>query len=616
MSTIVGVKNFSKTQKKPYQSTIKSALERRSVDHVHVNVDFTDKIILGSDNRLNTDNLPDYNHPFQDEAGRYSIVLDGTIYNYHDLKNELLKNGVVFKTPSHIEIVLQYLIHKGEQGIKDLNGDFALAFYDRENDVFLLARDHLGVKPMLYAIQENEVVFSSDLFAFKDLLDNWSINEEALATYFQFTYIPAPNTIIKEVNKLLPGHYLKVKGEHVENINYFSLRTTEKNNLPYKEAIDQLRRMLEEEVVNRMDFNGSIGSFLSGGVDSSIVSKLAIDVLPDLQTFSVGFVENKFFDESAYAEKVATYLQSQHTKIQLEQKDVLDSITDIFQAFDEPYADSSVLAMYFLTKRASTVAELCLSGDGADEIFGGYNKHQAFLRSQNPGMLLKAASNLAHKLPGGTRRGNFSNKKRQLKKFKQLLSQKWPKSYWMLAEFTNQERRNDLLKHPIPEKRQVMDEESSLRSFLWLDQEFVLPNDMLKKVDIMARYHDLRISSPFLSKNIVSFANALPDDYRAKIGNGKMILKDAFRNKLPDEVFKRSKRGFEIPLREWIKMSFDKIVKQKWFDKEFLQNQALFNFEGVQKLNREFDEGKEEESTIAMWTYIVFQNWMERWKEK
>ncbi|PKR79648.1 asparagine synthase (glutamine-hydrolyzing) [Brumimicrobium salinarum] len=616
MCGIVGLKKLSGNLQDLDQKRVNKALfsqTHRGPDHFDVKT--FGNTVLGH-NRLSIIDLKERsNQPFYDKSKRYTIVFNGEIYNFPELKNDLLKKEYLFETSSDTEVLLYHLIENGTAGIDQLEGCFAFAFYDKKEDEMILARDHIGINPLLFSIQENEVLFASELTAFKHLLKHSKINNKALNAYFQFTYVPAPDTMIEGVHKLLPGHYLKVQGKDIDIIQYYSVHNAPKVEMSYEAATKVVKQKLEHAIIKRLNADVPIGTFLSGGVDSSIVSAVTANFKTSVNTFSIGFVGNDYFDESAYAKNVAKHIGSQHHPVQLEKESVVESFQKVLDAFDEPFADSSAAAMYFLSRAAKEQVTVCLSGDGADELFAGYNKHKAYIRSKKPGILLKVVTKFAPQLTGGNRRGKFANKIRQLKKFGDLLQHKWPDSYWMLAQFISKKRRDALLLKSSPYKAHVEPKSDTLNDFLRMDQQLILPNDMLKKVDLMSMQHALEVRTPFLDRDLVDFVNGLPEEYKYDKGIGKRILRDAFREVLPDEVFSRSKKGFEIPLHDWIKSTWEEVVNPKWFDTSFIEEQNVFSFSGVEQLKADFELG-EEEATVTMWAYIVFQNWYDRWTEK
>lgn len=616
MCGIIGIKLFQGQPKKSDQTRVERGLETQK----HRGPDATGSKILGTTvlghNRLSIIDLKERsNQPFQDKTERYSIIFNGEIYNYPELKNELLQEGFTFETSSDTEVLLYHLIQNGTEGIDTLDGCFAFAFYDTLEDDLILARDHMGINPLLFSIQEDEVLFASELHGFKYLLRNWSISTEALNDYFRYTYIPAPNTILNEVQKLLPGHYLKIKGKDFDMVKYYKSESVLDNEIKYEEAVEKTKKLVERAVIKRMNADVPLGTFLSGGLDSSIVSAIASDFKSELNTYSIGFKGNNYFDESEFAQSVADKIKSVHHAIQLEDVNVLNHLTNVLDSFDEPFADSSAIAMYFLSERAKQNLTVCLSGDGADELFAGYNKHKAFLKSQRPGIMLQVALRTVGNL-SGSRNGKVANKLRQLKKFKTLITKQWPDKYWFLASFIDSETRNSLLKESSESDLQLKVGNESLNNFLKADQKFVLPNDMLKKVDLMSMRHSLEVRTPFLDRELVDFVNTLPESFKFEHGTGKRVLRDAFQGMLPDEIFTRSKKGFEVPLQNWIAKSWDKLAEKDWFDDEFLKRQNIFRFEGVDSMKKQFFSNNPGESAIVVWAYLVFQNWYSRWTGK
>ncbi len=616
MCGIVGIKKFKSNPTRADELRVENALptqHHRGPDH-SVSETF-ENTVLGHNRLAVIDTKERSNQPFSDSSGRYSIIYNGEIYNFQELKNDLLKLDYQFQTSSDTEVLLYHLIENGTSAINDLEGCFAFAFYDKEKDELLLVRDRMGINPLLFSIGIDQISFASELNAFKWLIDERDIDQVSLSYYFRFTYIPAPRTILTQVQKLMPGHYLRVKGADFDIVNYTKEDSEPLDTDDYDSLKKELRIRVERAVISRLNADVPLGTFLSGGVDSSIVSAIAADFKTELDTFSIGFKEHEFYDESKYAKAVADHIGSKHHAITLSNEFVIQELPRILSAYDEPFADSSAIAMYFLAEKATQHLTVCLSGDGADELFGGYNKHTAFIKSKAPGLLLSMASKLVNETRKSSRSGWLSNKVRQLQKFRKLESLSWPDSYWFLASFTSKEDVLSVLKNSTFELPDFKNEDS-LGSMLKMDQSFVLPNDMLKKVDLMSMSHSLEVRVPFLDKSVVNFANQLPDEYKNDGKVGKRILRDAFEDLLPSEVFTRSKKGFEVPLTSWIQEAWLDITKKEWFEEAYILDQNLFDIKGVAALKAKFFGGNPGESSIQMWSYIVFQNWYDRWSEK
>ena len=616
MCGIVGIKKFNHTPVRGDHMRVENALLKqghRGPDNLNFLV--KGNTVLGHNRLAIIDTKERSNQPLSDLTGRYSIVFNGEIYNYQELKNDLLQSDYQFNTSSDTEVLLYHLIQNGEKGINDLEGCFAFAFYDSKNDELLLVRDRMGINPVLFSIGENQLSFSSELNAFKWLIDEHNIDEVALSHYFRFTYIPAPRTMLSQVQKLMPGHFLRVKGANFDIVNYKKEEQEQVEISDYESSKKELRNRIERAVISRLNADVPLGAFLSGGVDSSIVSAIAADFKTELSTFSIGFEEHEFYDESKYAQMVADHIGSNHHAITLSNDIVTDELPRILNSFDEPFADSSAIAMFFLSQKATQHLSVCLSGDGADELFAGYNKHGAFLKSKSPGFLLKLATRVIDGNKKGSRSSWLSNKIRQLQKFKKLQSLDWPDNYWFLASFIDEEDYSALLKTARFELPSF-DRQDTLNAFLQMDQSYVLPNDMLKKVDLMSMANSLEVRVPFLDAEVVNFANAMSSDWKNDGKISKRILKDAFSDLLPEEVFSRSKKGFEVPLTTWIKQAWSNITKEEWFDQRFIEKQNLFQFQGVRNMKEKVFSKHPGESAIQMWAYIVFQNWYDRWSEK
>ncbi len=580
---------------------------------VHRGPDFSSSRITGNailgHNRLAIVDLNSRsNQPFSDDSKRYTLVYNGEIYNYPELKNDLLKKGYVFRTSSDTEVLLYHLIEFGADGINDLNGCFAFGFYDSVEDQLILARDHMGINPLLFSVEDSGVVFASELWPFMKRDAPRTLSESALNDYFRFTYIPAPKTIFTEVQKLLPGHYITVKGKHIDLINYWTPENTVGFTGTYEEAVRTLKSKIERAVITRLEADVPVGTFLSGGVDSSVVSAISSQFKSDLHTFSVGFLESSFFDESNYAEAVANHIDSHHHAIRLSSEVVVNELNNVLESFDEPFGDSSAIAMYFLAKGAKEELTVCLSGDGADELFSGYNKHRAFQRSLSNGTLVRLVRALPS-LGKGSRSSRFQNRLRQLNNFRAMLSKSSSEKYWFLAAFIEREQRKRLLKlfneNEMPRKESIV----GLNDFLRLDQLFVLPNDMLKKVDLMSMRQSLEVRTPFLDKDVVRFANGLPPEFKLQGNRTKRILKDAFKEELPNQIFQRGKKGFEVPLENWIKSAWNSIVKKEWFDADYIEKQGVFKFDYLEEIKAKFFTNKGGHLATLIWCYIVFQSW-------
>ena len=446
-----------------------NALKHRGPDSQSVHKE--EKLLLGHA-RLSIIDINDRaNQPMLSENGIFSLVFNGEIFNFGELKNELLKLGYKFRSSSDTEVLLNGLIEFGIDYVKKLNGFFAFAFYNKSKDELFIARDRLGIKPLLYYHDEKQLCFASELTALMKFDFDKVIREDALHDLLKFTYVPAPKTILKNVLKLEPGTYLKFSDNELTKKQYYTNESTVETNKSYDEAKTELKFLLESSVSNRLIADVPLGTFLSGGFDSSIISAIAADQKDDLNTFSIGFKDNPFFDESETALKTAKFLGTHHHAIQIPKERLIEELDGILDSFDEPFGDSSAIAVYFLAKETRNHVTVSLSGDGADELFAGYNKHKAIYKSINESNgLLKIAKPIS-KIVSGNNTSKIGNLSRKIEKFNQLLAQDPCSRYEFLASFNQDETVFKLMKHNSKKANNFIDI-IGLNDFLIQDQRF------------------------------------------------------------------------------------------------------------------------------------------------
>ena len=569
------------------------------------------------------------NQPMSAYDNRYTIVFNGEIYNYQSLKSQLEKDKQeVFKTLSDTEVILRMFHHYGEDCVNSFNGFFAFAIYDKEKKETFIARDRMGIKPLLYTQTEEHFLFASEMKALLAFKIAKEIDFVSLQQYFQFNYIPTPSTIFKGVFKLKPGHSLTIKenGELSEDCYYKIPYSKDYSKITYKDAQKELVKQLDESVQRRLVSDVPLGSFLSGGIDSSVIATLASRHVDKLNTFSVGFSDNPYFDETAYANLVAKKIKSNHTVFSLSNNDLYEDLHNILDYIDEPFADSSAIPVYILSKRTREHVTVALSGDGADEIFGGYNKHQAeYLVQQNSlvNSLISMGSPIWDKLPK-SRHSKMGNVIRQLDRFAQGRKLDTPERYWRWCTFTPENYAQKLLKTDISKlESEYKDRKSSiLQNFtangdinetLYTDMQLVLVNDMLTKVDLMSMANSLEVRVPFLDHELVNFAFQLPAEYKVSKDGRKRILKDAFRDGLPTELYSRNKMGFEVPLLQWFKSDLKSLILDDLLLDEFIEEQNIFNIDTIRGLKKQLFSSNPGEIHAQIWALIVFQTWYKKY---
>lgn len=571
------------------------------------------RFALFGHNRLSImDPDPRSNQPFSDDNNRYMLTFNGEIYNFRSIKSDLSAKGYRFETDSDTEVLFRLLIDKGRDALSELRGCFAFAFYDSENDYLLLARDRMGINPLLFHADTSGIRFASELPL---LLANgvpFKINPSALSAYFTYSYVPDRMTMVDQVQRLPPGHYLEVSDNQVKLDRYWHPAENKESPSTYDAAVTAVKKEVTRSVQSQLEAHVPLGTFLSGGVDSSIVTAIAKDTFSELQTFSIGFEDNQLLDESPYARRVARTLGTSHHEIRLGEQRIIDALEDVLAAFDEPFADSSAIAMFFLARETARHLKVSLSGDGADELFGGYNKHTAFLKAARIPSWQRRALSPVLRFSGGHREGRISNQLRKIGKMGEFLRYEWPDQYQYLAAMIGLDVPDTLLRNPQPYQLRLPAVNADLNGFLLLDQLMVLPGDMLKKTDVMSMHHSLEVRTPFLDKDLVHLANSLPADWKNDRKTGKRILKDAFRDRLPEEVFQRPKHGFEVPLHRWLTASRITDAHPNWIDPEYLEAQNLFRTEAISDLFDSLHTATSSKTAATVWAYIVFQHWYDR----
>ena len=391
---------------------------------------------------------------------------------------------------------------------------------------------------------------------------------------------------------------------------------------------EKAKQLLEASVQRRLVADVPLGAFLSGGIDSSIITGLASKHKPDLHTFSIGFKDEKFFDETRYARLVAKHFKTKHTVFSLTNNDLYAHLNSILDYLDEPFADSSAIAVYILSKETRKHATVALSGDGADEMLPGYNKHAAFNRIINSGWKenLVTSLNPLWKLLPKSRNSSFSNKFRQFSRFSEGMKLSSKDRYWQWAGYASKEetllmlhpelRINMWLKDFFPRRKSILQslpDKENINDILYADMNLVLPNDMLTKVDLMSMANGLEVRVPFLDFEFVNFIFSLPAEYKIKGSVRKRIVKDAFRDFLPKQLYNRPKKGFEVPLLKWFRNEMKSLIVDDLLSEKFIEEQEVFDYREIDKLKQQLFSPNPGDIHARIWGLIVFQWWWRKY---
>lgn len=567
--------------------------------------------------------------PMTDPSGRYTIIFNGEIFNFKELKQQYFPDKNDWHSQSDTEVLLELYIRKGEKCLPLLSGFFALAIYDSQKEELFIARDRYGKKPVHYYVNEDHFVFASEMKALLAYDIPKEINYTSLYQYLQLNYIPQPQSILEGVLKLPAGSYMRVKKGNVKVENWYAITPErEASTLTYPEACRELEKRLDLSVQQRMISDVPLGAFLSGGIDSSVIVALASRHTNQLNTFSIGYKDNPFFDETKYARLVADKYKTNHTVFSLGNNDFLEHIHDILGYIDEPFADSSAIPVYILSKHTRKHVTVALSGDGGDEVFAGYNKHRAEWRVRQHNLLneLVQIGGPVWKVLPQSRNNKMTNLFRQMSRFAEGAKLGAKERYWRWAAFMTEDDAWQLLHD---DKKAAIDmvnykatkqhilrhlnETEVLEDFLQTDMELVLQSDMLVKTDLMSMANSLEVRSPFLDHHVVDFAFGLPTEYKIDGKMKKKIVQDAFRDLLPAAIYNRPKQGFDVPLQEWFKNELNSFIFDDLLSEKFVREQKVFQFEEIDRLKKRLYSSNPGDTVEIIWGLIVFQSWFKNY---
>jgi asparagine synthase (glutamine-hydrolysing) len=561
--------------------------------------------------------------PMTDPTGRYTLVFNGEVYNYKDLAVYLQNTySVEFSTSGDTEVLLYGLIHEGAGFLPKINGFFAFGFYDLRQHSLLAARDRFGIKPFFYSSTHDKLVIGSTLGAIMELVNNREIDFQSLATYLQLSYIPAPSTMLKGVNKLLPGHLIACDAEGVNVEKWYGFPHAANSKTEARAAVTSFGAALDESVRKRLVTDVPLGTFLSGGLDSSVITLLANRHQPGLPAFTIGFPDQPYFDETSHAKAVASHIGAKHHVVPVHSKELDERIYHVLDSFDEPFADSSAILVNILSEYTRGEVKVALSGDGADELLGGYNKHKALLRSLNKDFVntaLLGVGTAMNILPESRQHGVF-DRLRKLKRYSRGIKLEFAERYFLWACFTPESAVSELT---IPGKLDYSRHEAVIslltnldagdfNSVLATDFQLVLPNDMLYKVDSMSMDHGLEVRVPFLDHNLVELVFGFPANAKLNASGGKLLLKKAFSDDFPPGTFDHKKRGFEAPLGHWLN-TFLTPQLDICLNSDFISRQGIFRIDAIHNLRLKVKSKNPGDSPYTLWAILVFQHWYKKY---
>ncbi len=584
-------------------------------------------VVLGHSRLSIIDPGKQSDQPFVSRDGNVAVIFNGEFYNHPVIRKELIHEHYEFRTSSDAEVVLQLYRKCGVEAIKHINGCFALAIWDLSKERLILARDRIGIKPLFFYYNDNFLAFASEMKALLAYPVPRELDKASLNAYLQLNYIPDNHCMLKGIQKLKPGRMMVITQQGVSEETYYHIPkpTAEKKYAnSYEEATRELQQRLSMAVKRRLLSDVPLGAFLSGGIDSSIIVALASEHTDKLKTYSLGFKDNPYFDETKDAETLAHYYNTDHTSFITTTSEMLDDLHDMLDYIDEPFADSSALAVYTLSKYTSKNVRVALSGDGADEVFGGYNKylgHQKALKNNFQNKLIKNTHFIWRSLPQ-SRQHKLPNIIRQINRYSTGLNLSPEERYWFWCSLSSEKSINKLIDH-VEDKdmyeirkshllHNVQSAPDDMHSILFSDMHMCLPNDMLYKVDMMSMGNSLEVRTPFLDHHVVDFAFSIPYEYKIFENTQKRILRDGFSGHIPKSLLNKSKHGFEVPLLTWFRNELAAKLDQEVFDPVFIQEQGIFNVNEIMRMKKQLKSNNPGDIHARIWALLIFQTW---WKK-
>ncbi len=585
--------------------------------------------------RLSIIDLETGNQPLSNETGDIVLVFNGEIYNYRELCQGLLERGHHFKTHSDGEAIIHLYEEQGPDCLRELNGMFAIALWDNQAKRLLLARDRAGEKPLYYWRDGQTLVFGSEI---KSLLEypgiGRAMDPTALTHYFFYGHFPSPRSVYAEIKKLPAAHRMMVEGGHIHIDAYWRpqdyLRSPEQPPVTPREErdlVEELAVHLRQAAESRLVSDVPLGVFLSGGVDSSTIVAIMSELSPgNVNSFSVNFPE-KTFNEEPYSTLVAKRFRTHHHVLNADKQRMYQALMMLAEYLDEPMADPAVIPTYMISRFAREHIKVALSGEGSDELFGGY-----------PTYMGARLADYYLKLPGVVRRQVFG----RLQRFLPVSSTAVPKGLF-LRRFLSHAEKNPAERHhiwfgmfnpteldqlfspdwagPRPPSSVIFSPldrvlegarfDETLSEMLYLDFRLYLEDNLLVKVDRASMACSLEMRTPFLDHRLIEFAEGLPGDLKVRRFQLKYILKKAVERWLPHEIVYRQKRGFSVPIASWMRNELRPLVDET-LGEEKLRRQGMFNVAFVRQLLNEHWAGQADHRK-TLWTLFSFQLWYDRW---
>ena len=582
------------------------------------------RAVLGH-RRLSVIDLALGQQPMVSEDRHHAIVFNGEIYNYKELRAALEAQGERFRTASDTEVLLRLLQREGERCLERLRGMFAFVYWNDHTGRAIMARDRMGKKPLFYTRREGTLSFASSLSALRSVVPGaWTIDLAVIDAYMSLGYVPAPGTVYEDVFKLEAGTFAVCEGSAMKVERYWDLGGHEAFEGSFDEALEQLDLLVTDAVRLRLRSDVPLGVFLSGGIDSSLVTAVAQRVSPQpVQTFSIAF-DHEAFDESRHAAAVAQHLGTDHRRFSVH-ADVLDMLPQLAWHYGEPFADSSAIPTWILSQHTRAHVTVALGGDGGDEGFSGYNWYRTAARLSRladrvPAGVATTLSGAATRVAAGFRHQGLARAGRA---FDMIGIRPDSRRFAALRSFVNEREAELLYGSPLLAARSrghehvlgrisslyEATEGSALRRMRVVDIATYLADCLLPKVDVASMAHGLEVRAPLLDQEIIRFALSLPDEYLESERGGKHILRSLLDRYVPPALFNRPKQGFSLPLAPWFRGELRPRLEALCAGGPLL-DQGWFRREGLQRILEEHDRGARDHSQ-RFFSLLMLDMWLQ-----
>ena len=560
------------------------------------------------------------NQPMLSACSRYVCAFNGEIYNYLELRDYLISRGKVFKTDSDTEVLVEmFSLHGVDKTMEKIDGMFSISLWDKQRSSLYLIRDRVGKKPLYYSFLNNTLTYASEIKAIVSNQRKYlNIKINSVTEFFSLGYIPGAETIYEEIKEVKPGTILEYSSKGVTEKSYWKIACNEEIDITYNEALQETDRLLRKAIKKRLRSDVPLGFFLSGGIDSGLIVSLASELSSNkLSTYTVSF-DGSEFDESSAADLVATKFNTDHTTLRAE-IELESDILKIVNQYDEPFADSSAIPTMAVCREASKDLKVVLSGDGGDEIFGGYRRAMAAKLAEDLKRFRLKIPNFSAGLLNSFSIGksSYRNKLSFIKRFLSGLQQDPLNRYFIWAANGTGHNGEEIFKSDfVREQDRVLDEflikdQNIFQQITSLDFNSQLPDALLVKMDIASMAHGLEVRAPFLDKDLIEFGLSLPMNIKLRNFKSKSLLRDLASTYLPESISKAPKQGFEIPLASWLKNDLSGLVQDVFSSKDSIIFD-IFEEDYINSLPLNTDNLDSHQWSNQLWNMLMFRLWEQK----